>query len=79
MKIVKVETVKIQKRFVYDIPDMDLIHLGPDYLVKMHLQEENQQTIEWLEENIEDYDLEEYDESKPRVVNTEWFEEDDEI
>jgi len=79
MKIVKVETVKIQKRFVYDIPDMDFIQLGPEHSVKMKLREEDQQTIDWFEENVEEYDLEEYDESKPRVVDTEWFEENDEI
>ena len=80
MRIVRVDTIKMQKRYVYDIPDMDTMQGGPDeFIIKKQLQNEDSHTIDWFEDNIDDYEPEELSESEPRVVDTEWIHEDDEI
>jgi len=80
MRIVRIDTIKMQKRYVYDIPDMDTMQVGPDeFIIKRQLQNEDSNTIDWFEDNIDDYEHEEYSETEPRVVNTEWIHEDDEI
>ena len=80
MRIVRIDTIKMQKRCVYDIPDMDTMQVGPDeFIIKKQLQNEDSHTIDWFEDNIDDYEPEELSETEPRVVDTEWVHEDDEI
>ena len=80
MRIVRVDTIKMQKPYVYDIPDMDTMQVGPDeFIIKRQLQNEDSNTIDWFEDNIDEYEHEEYSETEPRVVDTEWVHEDDEI
>jgi len=80
MRIVRVDTIKMKKRYVYDIPDMDIMQVGPDeFIIKKQLQNEDSHTIDWFEDNIDDYEPEELSETEPRVVDTEWVHEDDEI
>ena len=80
MRIVRIDTIKMQKRYVYDIPDMDTMQVGHDeFIIKKQLQNEDSHTIDWFEDNIDDYEPEELSETEPRVVDTEWVHEDDEI
>ena len=42
MRIVRVDTIKMQKRYVYDIPEMDTMQIGPDeFIIKRQLQDED--------------------------------------
>ena len=79
MRIVKIEKIKTQKRYVYDIPDMDLMKLGGEHIVKMKLQNEDSEVLDWLEEEEPTYEYEEFEESGDEVYETEWVHEDDEI
>ena len=80
MRIVRIDTIKMQKRYVYDIPYMDTMQIGPDeFIIKSQLQNEDSNTIDWFEDNIDNYEPEELSETEPRVVETEWVHEDDEI
>ena len=80
MRIVRIDTIKMQKLYLYHIPDMDTMQVGPDeFIIKRQLQNEDSHTIDWFEDNIDDYEPEELSETEPRVVDTEWVHEDDEI
>ena len=79
MRIVKIEKIRTQKRYVYDIPDMDLMKLGGEHIVKMKLQNEDSEVLDWLEEEEPTYEYEEFEESGDEVYETEWVHEDDEI
>ena len=79
MRIVKIEKISTQKRYVYDIPDMDLMKFGGEHIVKMKLQNEDSDVLDWLEEEEPTYEYEEFEESGDEVYETEWVHEDDEI
>jgi hypothetical protein len=79
MRIVKIEKCKSQRRYVYDIPEMDLMKFGGEHIVKMKLQSEDSDVLEWLEEEEPTYEYEEFEESGDEIYETEWVHEDDEI
>ncbi len=79
MRIVKIEKCKSQRRYVYDIPEMDLMKFGGEHIVKMKLQNEDSDVLEWLEEEEPTYEYEEFEESGDEIYETEWVHEDDEI
>jgi hypothetical protein len=79
MRIVKIEKCKSQRRYVYDIPEMDLMKFGGEHIVKMKLQSEDSNVLEWLEEEEPTYEYEEFEESGDEIYETEWVHEDDEI
>ena len=79
MRIVKIEKISTPKRYVYDIHDMDLMKFGGEHIVKMKLQNEDSDVLDWLEEEEPTYEYEEFEESGDEVYETEWVHEDDEI
>ena len=79
MRIVKIEKCKSQRRYVYDIPEMDLMKFGGEHIVKMKLQSEDSDVLEWLEEEEPTYEYEEFEESGDEIYETEWVHEDDEL
>ena len=79
MRIVKIEKISTQKRYVYDIPETDLMKFGGEHIVKMKLQNEDSDVLDWLEEEEPTYEYEEFEESGDEVYETEWVHEDDEI
>jgi hypothetical protein len=53
---------------------------GGEHIVKMKLQQEDSEVIDWLEQDmVGDNDAEEFDEKEHGTYETEWFHEDDEI
>ena len=80
MRIVKIEKVKSQRRYVYEIEEKDLMKFGGEHIVKDKLKNEDSEVIDWLEQDmVGDYDAEEFDESEHGTYETEWFAEEDEI
>jgi len=78
MRIVRIDKIKSERRYVYDIDERDLRRFGPEPVIKKLLESEDATLIDWLEnEMIEDTEPEEFDEAEHGVVATEWFEEDD--
>ena len=79
MRIVKIEKVKSERRYVYEIEEKDLMKFGGEDIVKMKLQNEDSEVLDWLEEEEPTYEYEEFEESGDEVYETEWVHEDDEI
>jgi len=79
LKIVKIETIKKQRRTVYEVNEMDLIKAGPEPLIRSKLQNEDSDLIELLEEKEEDFEVEDEEETGDEICDTQWFHEDDEI
>ena len=79
MRIVKIEKVKSERRYVYEIEEKDLMKFGGEHIVQMKLQQEDSEVIDWLEEEEPMYEYEEFEESGDEIYETEWFHEDDEI
>ena len=79
LKIVKLETIKKQRRTVYEVNEMDLIIAGPEPLIRSKLQNEDSDLIELLEEKEEDFEVEDEEETGDEIFDTQWFHEDDEI
>ena len=80
MRIVKIERYRGDRRYVYEIEEKDLMKFGGEHIVKMKLQQEDSEVIDWLEQDmVGDYDAEEFDESEHGTYETEWFAEEDEI
>ncbi len=79
MKIVKIETIKKQRRILYEVNEMDLIQLGPEPVIRSKLQNEDSEVIELLEEKEEDFEVEDEEETGDEICDTQWFHEDDEI
>ena len=78
MRIVKIERFKSETRSVYELQEKDLLKFGGEPVVKMKLQQEDSEVIDWLEDDMEE---EAEDVEKKDVVKyeTEWVHEDDEI
>lgn len=79
LKIVKIETIKKQRRTVYEVNEMDLIKVGPEPIIRSKLQNEDSDVIELLEEKEEDFEVEDEEETGDEICDTQWFHEDDEI
>ena len=80
MRIVKIEKFKGERSYVYDVPEMELMRYGGEHIVKMKLQNEDLDVIEWLEEEfITENDAEEINERVHDSYDVEWFAEGDEI
>jgi hypothetical protein len=79
MRIVKIEKVKSQRRYVYEIEEKDLMKFGGEHIVKSKLQQEDSEVLDWLEEEEPMYEYEEFEESGDEIYETEWVHEDDEI
>ena len=79
MRIVKIEKYKAERRYVYDIPEMELMKYGGEHIVKMKLQNEDSDVLDWLEEEEPTFEYDEFDEHNGKVYETEWVHEDDEI
>jgi hypothetical protein len=80
MRIVKIERYRGDRRYVYEVEERDLMKFGGEHIVKMKLQNEDSDVIEWLEEDfISENDAEEFDEREHGSYETEWFAEGDEI
>ena len=79
LKIVKIETIKKQRRTVYEVNEMDLIKAGPEPIIRSKLQNEDSDVIELLEEKEEDFEVEDEEETGDEICDTQWFHEDDEI
>ena len=79
MRIVKIEKVKSERRYVYEIEEKDLMKFGGEHIVQMKLQQEDSEVIDWLEEEEPMYEYEEFEESGDEIYETEWVHEDDEI
>ena len=79
MRIVKIEKVKSERRYVYEIEEKDLMKFGGEHIVQMKLQQEDSEVLDWLEEEEPMYEYEEFEESGDEIYETEWVHEDDEI
>jgi len=79
MRIVKIEKLKTQRRYVYDIPEFDLMKFGGEHIVKIKLQNEDSDVLDFLEEEEPTYEYEEFDQAGDEIYETEWVHEDDEI
>jgi len=80
MRIVKIERYRGDRRYVYEIEEKDLMKFGGEHIVKMKLQQEDSEVIDWLEQDmVDDNEAEELDESEHGTYETEWFAEEDEI
>jgi hypothetical protein len=80
MRIVKIERYKGDRRFVYELNHGDLMRFGGEHIVKMKLENEDSDVIDWLEQDmVSDNDPEEFEEKEHGNYETEWFVEDDEI
>lgn len=79
MRIVRVQKYKGERRYVYEVTDMELMKFGGEHIVKMKLQNEDSDVIEWLEEEyIAENDADEVEDVHDSY-ETEWFDEGDEI
>ena len=79
MRIVKIERYRGDRRFVYEVEERDLMKFGGEIIVKMKLQQEDSDVIEWLEEEfIAENDADEVEDVHDSY-ETEWFDEGDEI
>jgi len=79
LKIIKLETIKKQRRTVYEVNEIDLIKAGPEPLIRSKLQSEDSDLIDLLEEKEEDFEVEDEEETGDEICDTQWFHEDDEI
>ena len=79
LKIVKIETIKKQRRTVYEVNEVDLIKVGTGPIIRSKLQNEDSEVIELLEEKEEDFEVEDEEETGDEICDTQWFHEDDEI
>jgi len=79
LKIVKIETIKKQRRTVYEVDEVDLIKVGTGPIIRSKLQNEDSEVIELLEEKEEDFEVEDEEETGDEICDTQWFHEDDEI
>ena len=78
MRIVKIETIKKQRRIVYEIPLETLVKFGPEPVFCSRLKNEDLNVLEQLDDLEEDFEEEERDESD-ELSSVEWFLEDDEL
>jgi len=78
MRIVKIETIKKQRRIVYEIPLETLVKFGPEPVFCSRLKNEDSNVLEQLDDLEEDFEEEERDESD-ELSSVEWFLEDDEL
>ena len=78
MRIVKIETIKKQRRIVYEIPLETLVKFGPEPVFCSRLKNEDSNVLERLDDLEEDFEEEERDESD-ELSSVEWFLEDDEL
>ena len=78
MRIVKIETIKKQRRIVYEIPETEIMKFGPTPVFRHRLQREDSDLLEQLDDLEEDFEEEERDESD-ELSSVEWLFEDDEL
>ena len=78
MRIVKIETIKKQRRIVYEIPLETLVKFGPEPVFCSRLKNEVSNVLEQLDDLEEDFEEEERDESD-ELSSVEWFLEADEL
>jgi len=78
MRIVKIEKFKSETRSVYDISETDLMKFGGEHIVRMKLQSEDSEVIDWLDDEMEE-EAEEVEKENLGRYETEWVHEDDEI
>ena len=79
MRIVKIETIKKQRRIVYEIPLETLVKFGPAPVFCSRLKREDSNVLEQLDDLEEDFEEEERDESSDEISSVEWLLEDDEL
>ena len=79
LKIVKIETIKKQRRTIYEVNEVDLIQAGTEPIIRSKLQSEDSDLIDLLEEKEEDFEVEDEEETGDEICDTQWFHEDDEI
>ena len=78
MRIVKIEKFKSETRSVYDSPETELMKFGGEQIVRMKLQSEDTEVIDWLDDEMEE-EAEEVEKENLGRYETEWVHEDDEL
>lgn len=79
MRIIRIDKIRSERRYVYDIPDLELSKLGNPQAVRERLRFEDSKLIEWLEEETPTFEYEEFDKTGDKIHETEWIHEDDDI
>ena len=79
MRIIRIDKIRSERRYVYDIPDGELGEHGSPELVIERLRREDSELIDWLEEETPTFEYEEFDKTGDKIHETEWIHEDDDI
>jgi len=74
MEISRVESYKLERRYTYEIDDNEIMmkYQNP-HTFKQQLEDEDEDTLEWVQEQIDDGPIEEvFEETQPMKYNDEW-------
>ena len=74
MEISRVESYKLERRYTYEIDDNEIMmkYQNP-HRFKQQLQDEDEDTLEWDQQQIDDGPIEEvFEETEPMKYNDEW-------
>ena len=74
MEISRVESYKLERRYSYEIDDNEIRMKYQDpHKFKQLLEDEDEDTLEWVQEQIDDGPIEEvFEETEPKKYNDEW-------
>ena len=79
MRIIRIDKIRSERRYVYDIEEKELMQFGDPNKFRRDLQNEDSRVIEWLEEETPTFEYEEFDKTGDKIHQTEWVHEDDEL
>ena len=79
MRIIRIDKIRSERRYVYDIEEKELTQFGEAFKFRRDLQNEDSRVIEWLEEETPTFEYEEFDKTGDKIHETEWVHEDDEL
>jgi hypothetical protein len=74
MEISRVESYKLERRYTYEIDDNEIMmkYQNP-HRFKQQLEDEDEDTLEWVQQQIDDGPIEEvFEETEPMKYNDEW-------